>query len=56
MPVKHIWCEVCESPKGPLFAVKNPDGKKHYICKNCISILKLKNKGASNGKRAAAES
>lgn len=54
MPVKHIWCEVCESPKGPLFAVKNPDGKKHYICLNCAR--RLKEKEARDGKRAAEES
>lgn len=56
MPVKHIWCEVCESQKGPLFAVTGKDdGKKHYICKSCINILKLKNKRASNDERTSAK-
>lgn len=44
---KHIWCEVCESPKGPLFAVKDSKGK-HYICKNCIEKFKAMSKEAED--------
>ena len=32
---KQIWCAICESPQGHLFAVEDDKGK-HYICKTCI--------------------
>lgn len=41
MTTIHIWCDVCESKKGPLFKINNDNGEKRYICKKCLMKLKM---------------
>lgn len=38
---KYISCEVCDRRKGPLFAIKDKNGK-HYVCKDCLSKVRDK--------------
>lgn len=38
---KHIWCDVCESSKGPLYKIIGDDRQKRYICKNCLITLRM---------------
>lgn len=40
--MNKIKCTVCGNTKGPLFKVEVEDQSKRYICKNCISILKAR--------------
>lgn len=51
--MNRVHCTICSGTKGPLFRVEMDDKDKHYICKNCISILKMrqrKNYNAYNDK------